>query len=1584
MVDIEKEYDSITPMESLIDEAKKKEQAIHGDLADAITEWAVGAVAGAEEVGRAAANMGANLSPEQVQERLVTGYADESQMATPELESLDWYNKAVEVVQEETVQPAVTTAALLGSNVAAAAMLPFIINKFIKTSQGEGVGHAALTTAKDLLPIIGSVEQMRDKDFQSYAEQHPLRAASLIIGSEADFIVPALMAGKRIVKKTLLDKGKNDIDATAMVDNEFKDVDKAAVKPPKNSKTIEAEDAYIDSKMEAEDMAFTAQGSKPKRPETTAEKVDPTIKPEVKDVLDDLAAKADMEDARLRGITEPFVGAYDKPFKAVPSTLTSRVSIKNITDAMKKLVPTYQGYVPGGKQVLGVLKNAAGVVRYRNHLDLYVLAHELGHYLDFNVLKIRGFNKELIAGARSVWKNGEYDRATPELTDFTYRGEGIAQFTMEYILNPELAKENFPKYYESFVRNLEKHPDVKKEVDNIANLMRRWYTQTAEERVRGNINMYGDVEKPSLKEQLSNYTDEVISGVVDDTHYMQKAEKEIENKVGVKLQTEKKPSDMLKALKSTVSACVTALAGESGLENKYIFPALDKMWNVHLKQVTLRDIFKPIREMAEKGIGADYVKKYNYDSLYDAFVTFLASVHDLEYINELNSREINKQNIRLLQLDARLVKYQKAFDKTNKEISKRMGKVITKIMRLNNTDYDIVMGRLEKKIEGARDRFISTLADNPTEVKQVNELFRRLLDNLEEEGNIIMGNIAALGQIDVLGDLEGAAKDVQKKRTSELNKARKRNWREQYGLKKEQSKFAVDSSVENQKRRAKTIDDINKEMDRLEREVEQTLTTMFNRERKKHFNDLQQILGEHVREQRTLINRYAKNRAKIEEHKGVVKGKIDAIKNGLDDAKAFAIKQDALTVISNAPKEFLKAATLLKDYNSNILTLAEKFGFITKEAKETYKNKYPYYVPFNRSFIEEGTEVTFGTGSTGQVINQPSLFRSIIDTGSDRALDDVVIQMNKNLQRLIEKGEKNRVAKALVDAIPVKKKNKGGGFIEAVPEAEVSSAKKHIFYVWRDGVREFYAAHDPNIIKAVMNMDKKSAALTATPIGAMCKRAADTLRYGATSTLMYTLWNGIKDSFTAAVKTESGNTLPIWNTFQGLMLRADKQLYADFYAQGVPFSTRLGSDKSINNRMVNEMAYDPSMKYKIEKWSKTNPVGKLITKLLSINRAVEEAPRLYEFYRARNKHTVTSKDGKTRTVYDNSIHEAGRRARDITTNFALTGSSQLFKESMAMIPFFNATLQGQASLLRAFNRDRTTFAARTAAYIVAPTIALWAYNRNQDWYRELPTYERMNHWFIRVGNSLLRIPKPEFLGYMAGGCVEAMLNYYADNDTEALEGMGVLDIAKAATPSGFPTAALPILEWATNYSFFKGRNIVSVWDLDKAPELQYNVYTSEVAKGLGKIFGASPLKIDNTIKDVTGSMGAFALGTVDYFAKQNQTPTKYWDEYFRFTRSISPSNTNRTSDVFYKGWADLKVAASRNPKVKETTKYKGMADVYKEIGELRGDISDILKNPKKNGDVKRKEIDAINAKINSKMRHANRTYLGYKAIKAVE
>ena len=61
-----------------------------------------------------------------------------------------------------------------------------------------------------------------------------------------------------------------------------------------------------------------------------------------------------------------------------------------------------------------------------------------------------------------------------------------------------------------------------------------------------------------------------------------------------------------------------------------------------------------------------------------------------------------------------------------------------------------------------------------------------------------------------------------------------------------------------------------------------------------------------------------------------------------------------------------------------------------------------------------------------------------------------------------------------------------------------------------------------------------------------------------------------------------------------------------------------------------------------------------------------------------------------------------------------------------------------------------------------------------------------------------------------------------------------------------------------------------------------------------------------------------------------------------------------------------------------------MADVYKEIGELRGDISDILKNPKKNGDVKRKEIDAINAKINSKMRHANRTYLGYKAIKAVE
>jgi hypothetical protein len=89
-----------------------------------------------------------------------------------------------------------------------------------------------------------------------------------------------------------------------------------------------------------------------------------------------------------------------------------------------------------------------------------------------------------------------------------------------------------------------------------------------------------------------------------------------------------------------------------------------------------------------------------------------------------------------------------------------------------------------------------------------------------------------------------------------------------------------------------------------------------------------------------------------------------------------------------------------------------------------------------------------------------------------------------------------------------------------------------------------------------------------------------------------------------------------------------------------------------------------------------------------------------------------------------------------------------------------------------------------------------------------------------------------------------------------------------------PQTVKPIVEAATNFSFFTMRPIVGQGMGDVAPEFQVGPGTSKVAEMLGRQLGMSPMKIDHMLKGYTGTIGVYLVDTTDLIMEQFGTGTK--------------------------------------------------------------------------------------------------------------
>ena len=650
-------------------------------------------------------------------------------------------------------------------------------------------------------------------------------------------------------------------------------------------------------------------------------------------------------------------------------------------------------------------------------------------------------------------------------------------------------------------------------------------------------------------------------------------------------------------------------------------------------------------------------------------------------------------------------------------------------------------------------------------------------------------------------------------------------------------------------------------------------------------------------------------------------------------------EQEIRQVIKEAPAGFKEYAKMFKGITDNMLDILYNTGLITGDRYLATKSRYKAYCPLMRDFSDTAAVDSFidqiNSGKGLANVSDPLKNRS--SEGSERDIVPPLRTIVTSINALMQKAERNRVGQY---AVKQANKYKLDEYIKEI-KGNSGDAKNCIFTVMFNGEKHSYQTIPemyPAITAAVEPLVKIEMALLTKP--------AQWLRTGSTMSPSFILRNLIRDTLFAGIASKNG-FVPIYDSIRGMnALLNNQQLRSEFNASGVISSNFYGDGESVM-RSLESMAGG-------KKWQELGLLDiikgifhKPIEGLEWISNLAEAGTRMGEFMRAREK-------GK-------SVDQAAYDAVEITLNFGRSGATG--QQINRMVPFFNACIQGGDKLYRMYKADPRRTLLRIGTYIVLPSIVLWLWNHDEDWYKELDPNIKMTNWILPNG---IRIPKPQEAGILFGSGAEAMLDTANGQDPKAMANWRsqVLD---TLVPGVIPTLVLPLAEWITNYSFFRGKPVVSKSQERLPDELQYGPYTSEMSKALGDnpIVKLSPVKIDNLWRGYTGTMGMFLWQAPDLLiAEKRNLPEKKLSE-MAFARDfvVNDMNLTRTMNDFYQLKEEAaKWQAGYGKKGKPTVAVSGVNTAANTISKLQKEIRDITTNPKYTPAKKRMLVDKNRAK----------------------
>ena len=559
-------------------------------------------------------------------------------------------------------------------------------------------------------------------------------------------------------------------------------------------------------------------------------------------------------------------------------------------------------------------------------------------------------------------------------------------------------------------------------------------------------------------------------------------------------------------------------------------------------------------------------------------------------------------------------------------------------------------------------------------------------------------------------------------------------------------------------------------------------------------------------------------------------------------------------------------------------------GVITKQAAIEW-TKYGDYIPFYRQLDAEDN--AFGP----KVFNSLSGVRSPkARKGSDASLGDFLENVVRNTQAAIQAGMKNVAAQKTVDVLTQIGESE-------IKHLNVSSSDPNVITVLENGILKYYRVKDALVADAM-----KSLNLQDLPFLGFFAAPANLLRNLVTKDPGFMLANMMRDSLMTWT-TSNTKMKPIAETVAnfGKAIAGQSPEFEKLMAAGLLGSHEIGGDMSASGRQM--------MKDIKKRSANKNPMDYLNPLKLGTS-----------LWEALEKGTVAS-DAATRiAVYKRVLAETGNEAEAIyqameTMNFNRKGSSGLVRILSATIPFLNARLQGLDVLYRAGIRPwvdpanatdyekevAKTFLIRGMTMAALSTL-YWFMTHDDEEYRKQEQETKDNYWLIpSLG---VKIPIPFEVGILFKVIPERIAaQFFGDDTAKDFRDSMKRQISSTLSVNYFiPQIALPIVEAATNHSFFTGRDIVGqgMEDIEKAYQVGPN--TSAMAAWLGKNTNISPMQIDHIVNGYTGTLGMYMVQTLDTLFSMNNDiprPSKRFEQLPFFKRFAIDPEARGTVTGYY-------------------------------------------------------------------------------------
>ena len=252
-------------------------------------------------------------------------------------------------------------------------------------------------------------------------------------------------------------------------------------------------------------------------------------------------------------------------------------------------------------------------------------------------------------------------------------------------------------------------------------------------------------------------------------------------------------------------------------------------------------------------------------------------------------------------------------------------------------------------------------------------------------------------------------------------------------------------------------------------------------------------------------------------------------------------------------------------------------------------------------------------------------------------------------------------------------------------------------------------------------------------------------------------------------------------------------------------------------------------------------------------------------------------------------NEAFYQAKEIL-NFSRKGSSDALAVLTSLAPFVNAKLQGADVIYRAmagtmdvgYNTELTPNEITKAimvrgAYIAAYASALALINYGDDEYEELSGHVRDNNFLAHIpgtAGAYISVPVPFELGWFFKTVPEQLVRSLAKNangeggeaSTDWWRSVGEFAKSIADPAQLVPVAARPFMMMATGKTTSGGIPVESRWDenLPASEKIGSKTTAQSILAGkLTGIAGISPQELDQTVKELTGGLGAMFMASLD-------------------------------------------------------------------------------------------------------------------------